>query len=256
MLEQLRLLSNCESDQAKLLQIVLVGTPALEGLCQSEDMQHLARRIARRCRLRPLTRDEVGQYIENRLMVAALAPDEFAAPAVNAIAAFSDGIPRSVNLLCERSLDIARRRGVSPINAAIVRRAARQLNVSNSRSWFLNKRRAVVASVLLVGVPPATWLCASQGARMTASASVAPVSTARSAGSSNGAVASAAAVIPVLSDEVASGTLSLADGLTIQVAAFREADRAAAAIQQLRAAGLPAFGRIERAKYLVGLDCV
>jgi general secretion pathway protein A len=161
-LEQLRLLSNCESDRAKLLQVVLVGTPALEGMCQTEDMQHLDRRIARRLHLRPLTRDEVGQYIENRLMVAALPPDEFAAPAVNTIATLSGGVPRSVNLLCERSLDIARRRGVSPINAAIVRRAARQLNVSNSRSWFLNKRRAVVASVLLVGVPPATWLCASQ----------------------------------------------------------------------------------------------
>lgn len=48
-----------------------------------------------------------------------------------------------------------------------------------------------------------------------------------------------------MSDEVASGTLSLTDGLTIQAAAFKEADRAAAAIQQLRAAGLPAFGRIE-----------
>ena len=245
-LEQLRLLSNCESDRAKLLQIVLVGTPALEGICQSEDMQHLARRIARRCRLRPLTREEVGQYIESRLMVAALPPDEFAAPAVNAIANLSGGIPRSVNLLCERSLDIARRRGVSPINAAIVRRAARQLNVSNSRSWFLNKRRAVVASVLLVGVPPATWLCASQGARITKSAVVAPVSAApSSAVPSNGAVVAAAAAIPVVPDAVSDGTLSLADGLTIQVASFREGDRAAAVIQQLRGAGLPAFRRIE-----------
>jgi len=246
-LEQLRLLSNCESDRAKLLQIVLVGTPALEGVCQTEDMQHLDRRIARRLHLRPLTRDEVGQYIENRLMVAALPPDAFAVPALNTIATFSGGVPRSVNLLCERSLDIARRRGVSPINAAIVRRAARQLNVSNSRSWFLNKRRAVVASVLLVGVPPATWLCASQGARITKSAVVAPVSAApSSAAPSNGAVvAAAAAAIPVVPDAVSDGTLSLADGLTIQVAAFREGDRAAAVIQQLRGAGLPAFRRIE-----------
>jgi len=178
--------------------------------------------------------------------VAALPSDEFATRAVKAIATFSGGVPRSVNLMCERSLDIARRRGVSPINKAIVRRAARQLNISNSRSWFLNKRRAVVASVLLVGVPPATWLCASQGARITKSAVVAPVSAApSSAALSDATVVAAAAAIPVVPDEVSNGTLSLADGLTIQVAAFREGDRAAAVIQQLRGAGLPAFRRIQ-----------
>ena len=92
-LEQLRLLSNCESDRAKLLQIVLVGTPALEGVCRTEDMHHLDQRIARRCRLRPLSHEEVLAYIENRLMVAELLPEEFAASAVNTIATLSGGIP-------------------------------------------------------------------------------------------------------------------------------------------------------------------
>jgi general secretion pathway protein A len=244
-LEHLRLLSNCESDRAKLLQIVLVGTPALEDVCRSEDLHHFDQRIARRCRLSPLNRKEVLEYIESRLMVAALQPEEFTGPAVNAIATLSCGIPRTVNLLCERSLDLARRRGVSPINTSIVRQAAKQLEIPSSRPWFMNKRTAVVASVLLAGVPPATWLCASQSARMTPAAAVAPVSAAPSTAVPDRAVFAAGADIPVVIDDVTSGTLALADALTIQVAAFREPDRAAAVTQQLRGAGLPAFRRLE-----------
>jgi len=252
-LEQLRLLSNCESDRAKLLQIVLVGTPALEGMCRSEHMHHFDHRIARRCRLSPLNREEVLEYIESRLTVADLLPEEFTAPAVNKIASLSGGIPRTVNLLCERSLDLARRRRVSPINTSIVRQAAQQLEISPSRPWFKDKRTAVVASVLLAGVPPATWLCTSQSARMTPAAAVAPAPALASTVAPDRGVFAAGADIPVVIDDVASGTLTLADGLTVQVAAFRELDRAAAVTQQLRRAGLPAFRRMEPGgfRYLV-----
>ena len=247
-LEQLRLLSNCESDRAKLLQIVLVGTPVLEEVCGSDDMQHLDQRIARRCRLRPLRRDEVVEYIVSRLSVAALPSEEFAAPAMKAIATLSAGIPRTVNLLCERSLDIARRRGVSPINVSVVRSAARQLSLPIGKTWFVSKRTAVVASVLLAGVPPATWLAASQGTRAKEVATVESTAASRPATSIAGASVSGAAIdIPVIvTDEISSGTLPLADALTIQVGAYPEADRAAAVIQQLRGAGLPAFRRTDQ----------
>src|SRR4029450_12714110 len=102
-------------------------------------------------------------------MVAALQPEEFSRPAVHAIATISGGIPRTVNLLCERSLDLARRRGVSPITTSIVRRAAKQLEIPAPRPWFMNrlmnKRTAVVAPVLLAGVPAATWVWACQSSR-------------------------------------------------------------------------------------------
>jgi general secretion pathway protein A len=243
-LEQLRLLSNCESDYAKLLQIVLVGTPALEDVCRSTGMQHLEQRIARRCRLRPLQREEVRDYIESRLLAAGFEAEEFSNEAATAVATLSGGVPRTINLLCERSLDIARRRGVSPIDTSIVRAAARQLDIPVSRTWSVRRRTAVVASVLLVGVPPVTWLYESQGVRVTQAAvsSVAPDGQ-PAAAISSGAVT--AATLPATVDEVVSGTLLLADGLTIQVAAFREADRAAAVIQQLRGAGLPAFRRTD-----------
>ena len=245
-LEQLRLLSNCESDRAKLLQIVLVGTPELDQLCRSPHMRHLDQRIARRCQLRPLQRREVADYIESRLNAGGFSADEFSASAARAVAALSDGVPRTINLLCERSMDIARRRGVSPINVSIVRAAGRQLGMPLRRMWLVNRRAAVVAAALLV--PPATWLCASQGLHVTHAAAVSV--DARAADDQTAAVASASvaavrADVPLTPDDAVVGTLALADGFTIQVAAYREPNLAAAVIQQLRAAGLPAFRRTD-----------
>jgi len=255
-LEQLRLLSNCESDRAKLLQIVLVGTPDLDEFCRSAHMRHLDQRIARRCQLRPLHREEVGDYIESRLGAAGLAIHEFSAPAVHAIATLSGGVPRTINLLCERSMDIARRRGVSPIDVAAVRAAAGQLRMPLRRTWLINRRAAVVAAALLVGVPPATWLCTSQGLRMTHAAAASGGNKAPELQHAPVAAASVAAPrgdLPLPKDDAVVGTLALADAFTIQVSMFREVNLATAVIQQLRAAGLPAFRRSDAAglRYLV-----
>jgi general secretion pathway protein A len=247
-LEQLRLLSNCESDRAKLLQIVLVGTPELDEFCRSAHMRHLDQRIARRCRLRPLHREEVVDYIESRLGAAGFAADEFSASAVHAVATLSGGVPRTINLLCERSMDIARRRGVSPIDLSVVRAAAMQLGVPLRRTWLMNRRTAVVAGALLVGLPPATWLCASQAMHVTHAASVSSDSRAadgRHAPVELASVTVARADVPLPKDDAVVGTLALADGFTIQVAAFRETNLATAVIQQLKAAGLPAFRRTD-----------
>jgi cell division septation protein DedD len=112
----------------------------------------------------------------------------------------------------------------------------------------MSRRTAVVASVLLVGVPPATWLASSQRTRETQAAVVASTTAPRPASAAaDASIATRAAdAPPVTIDEMTSGTLALADGLTIQVAAYREADRAAAVIQQLRGAGLPAFRRTDQ----------
>ncbi len=269
-LEQLRLLSNCESDRAKLLQIILVGTPALEEFCHSPRMQHLDQRIARRCRLHPLRREEVADYIQSRLSAAADEPVlhldshgdvcqlaslddasgsmDFPAPALDAIATLSGGVPRVINLLCERSLDIAWRRGVSPVDAKMVRAAARQLDIPVPSQWFMSTRprTAMVAGMLLLGVPPATWLWASQAGRATTVSSK-PAAALRPAGTVALASVStrATVVVPDGSGETTVGTLTLADGFTIQVGAFRGADRAAAVVQQLRGTGLPAFRRAD-----------
>lgn len=254
-LEQLRLLSNCESDHAKLLQIVLVGTTDLEEICRSERLRHLDKRIARRCRLRPLEPEEIADYIENRLTAASLGGDEFSAHAIKTVAVLSGGVPRTINLLCERSLDIARRRGATSVDAPMVRAAARQLEIPVPRTWFTRSRAAVIGSALLVILVPAAWLCAS-GLRATraTSSGTTPAAASNSGGAGApapatppAAAAVASAAIPVLPGEKAIvGTLALADGFTIEVAGFRDVDRATSVIQQLHDAGLPAFHRTDR----------
>lgn len=252
-LEQLRLLSNCESDHAKLLQIVLVGTTTLEEICRSERLRHLDQRIARRCRLRPLEPEEIADYVENRLSAASLRGDEFSPHAIKTVAVLSGGVPRTINLLCERSLDIARRRGATTVDAPIVRSAARQLEIPVPQTWFTRSRTAVIGAVLLVMLVPAAWLCAS-GLRTTHATSSGPAAAAANdndAGAPRTATPAtastvAAASIPVLPrDSAIVGTLALADGFTIEVAGFRDVDRAASVIQQLHDAGLPAFHRTD-----------
>jgi general secretion pathway protein A len=246
-LEELRLLSNCESDHAKLLQIVLVGTSALDDICRSEPMRHLDQRIARRCRLRALEHNEVAEYVANRLSVAGFMAGAFSAPAVRAIATMSGGVPRTINLLCERSLDIAGRRGISTVDLSAVQAAARQLEMRRPRGWFVSKRTAMVASVLLVGLPSATWLCASQTGRLThqTAAPVAATSDTQHPAIALASVTAAPVATPIVPEAPVPGTLSLADGFTIQVASFRSGDRTAAIVAQLRDAGLPAYWRLD-----------
>ena len=105
-LEQVRLLSNVETPKAKLLQIVLVGQPELEDrLATDRRLRALGQRIAVRCQIHPLAEDEVASYIEHRLRVAGgQGFPQFTAGAIHLIAHTSQGIPRRINLLCDRAL--------------------------------------------------------------------------------------------------------------------------------------------------------
>ncbi|MBA6354551.1 MULTISPECIES: AAA family ATPase [unclassified Colwellia] len=103
-LEQLRLLTNLETDTKKLLQVILIGQPELKQLLQRRDLRQLAQRITARYHLLPLTKGEVGHYIQHRLSVAQCERMLFERAAVAEIHRISQGIPRIINLLCERSL--------------------------------------------------------------------------------------------------------------------------------------------------------
>jgi cell division septation protein DedD len=128
----------------------------------------------------------------------------------------------------------------------MVRAAARQLDIPVPRQWLMTTRTAMVAGMLLLGVPSATWLWASQAGRAT-TASSKPAPLLRPEGTMALASVSTrpAAVVPDGSDEATIDTLTLADGFTIQVGAFKGADRATAVVQQLRGTGLPAFRRAD-----------
>jgi general secretion pathway protein A len=104
-LEQIRVLSNLETDREKLIQIILVGQPELLTLIRTPQMAQLDQRVSVRCTLMHLSRDEVGRYIYHRLNVAgARGQIKFQDPAVRLIHAATGGVPRLVNLAADRAL--------------------------------------------------------------------------------------------------------------------------------------------------------
>ncbi|WDE04242.1 AAA family ATPase [Thalassomonas viridans] len=103
-LEQLRLLTNLETHTKKLLQVILIGQPELQQLLQRRDLRQLAQRITARYHLLPLNREEVAQYIQHRLAIADCQQPLFNRRAITTIHQLSKGIPRLINLLCDRAL--------------------------------------------------------------------------------------------------------------------------------------------------------
>ena len=104
-MEQVRLLSNLETDQHKLLQIVLAGQPELKARLALPELRQLRQRILVSCELQPLDEAEVAHYLAYRLQVAgAAATDLFEAPAIRLMHRHSGGIPRLINALADRTL--------------------------------------------------------------------------------------------------------------------------------------------------------
>jgi len=104
-LEQIRILSNLETDKEKLLQIILVGQLDLQSLLRAPELRQLDQRISIRYELQPLDRDSVAAYIAHRLTIAgAAASVTFTSDAIDAVHRFSAGIPRLINLICDRAL--------------------------------------------------------------------------------------------------------------------------------------------------------
>jgi general secretion pathway protein A len=133
-LEEIRLLSNMELPNEKLLQIILVGQPELDAKLRRPDLRQLQQRIGLRCKTAPLTLEEVAGYIENRLHTAGSGNNlVFEADAVDAVHNYSGGIPRVINLLCENALINAYVEHTKVISAALVAEAARELQFDTFR---------------------------------------------------------------------------------------------------------------------------
>jgi general secretion pathway protein A len=103
-LEQVRLLTNLETDERKLLQIIMLGQPELRALLSRPHMRQLSQRITARYHLDALSRDEVASYISHRLQVAGGRPKLFPRSITDTVYELSGGIPRVINLLCDRAL--------------------------------------------------------------------------------------------------------------------------------------------------------
>ena len=128
LLEQIRLLSNIETDDRKLLQIVLLGQPELRDRLNSHRLRQLRQRITVRYHLTPLTRFEVSQYIQHRLELAgAKSTPYFTRPALWRIYNYSHGIPRLVNAVCDKALLAGYVEHSDHITYRMVGRAIREL---------------------------------------------------------------------------------------------------------------------------------
>lgn len=128
-LEQIRLLTNLESNTQKMLQIILVGQPELNELLAKPALRQLSQRITARYHLRPLTVEEVGAYIRHRLSVAGMPPgrDPFPSSVVKKVFAISGGIPRLINILCDRMLLGAYTQEATLIDGAICKQATEEV---------------------------------------------------------------------------------------------------------------------------------
>ena len=125
LLEQVRLLSNLETDQHKLLQIVLIGQPELRDRLDQKELRQLRQRIAFSYRLEPLSRRTLVEYVQHRLQVAGHQGSAlFSDAAIGRLHRSSNGIPRLVNLLCHKALMAAYGAGDSKVGVRHVGRAA------------------------------------------------------------------------------------------------------------------------------------
>jgi len=158
-LEQVRLLTNLETSTQKLLQIILIGQPELRTLLQRDDLRQLAQRVTARVRLEPLTREETEAYIRHRLHICGATRPIFNKSAVDRIYRLSGGIPRLINVLCDRALLGAYTEGKSQIDRRIIRQAANEVladELQQSRTGFRPKW-SIVGPLVLVLVAVALY---------------------------------------------------------------------------------------------------
>ncbi len=131
-LEQLRVLTTLETDQQKLLQILLVGQPELRTMLATPEMRSLNQRIARRCALSPLNRDEVESYVAFRIGMARGDREMmFSAGALDLVYKFSGGVPRQINNICDRSLEAGFAVQSPTVEEALVVEAAEALELTH-----------------------------------------------------------------------------------------------------------------------------
>src|SRR6185312_8750341 len=126
-LEQVRLLTNLETNTQKLLQIILIGQPELRELLGSFELRQLAQRVTGRYHLNPLSNDETAAYVRHRLRVAGATNDVFTGPALHEVYRLSAGVPRVINIICDRALLGAYSMDRHRVTSNLVRNAAAEV---------------------------------------------------------------------------------------------------------------------------------
>ena len=156
-LEQIRILSNLETEKEKLLQIVLVGQSNLKDLLRRPELRQLDQRVAIRYDLKPLTGEETSAYVQHRLSVAGGgAAVTFAPKALARVRRYTGGIPRLINLLCDRALLSAYSAHATRVTPQFVDGAAESLELEGPkrtlRTWLRHRLASFAAGMTLSAV--------------------------------------------------------------------------------------------------------
>ncbi len=152
LLEQIRLLTNLETNQRKLLQIIMLGQPELKDLLSRPELRQLSQRITARYHLRPLSRREVAAYVEHRLAIAGAHTKLFPAIILGKLFLLSGGIPRLINLICDRALLGAYVQGKEGVDKRTLVKAAHEVFGESKQRGSLGKMmKRIAAGLLLIG---------------------------------------------------------------------------------------------------------
>ncbi len=139
-LEQVRMISNLETERDKLIQIILAGQPELNGILRRHDLRQLNQRITVRCRLTAMSFDDTEQYINHRLHISgSRIPGIFTQGAMRRIYRFSNGIPRLINVACEQALVMAWTRDQVHVTPGIAGEVIAELKGDEHRSRFWSR---------------------------------------------------------------------------------------------------------------------
>lgn len=162
-LEELRLLTNLETDSRKLLQILLLGQPELQQMLRETRLRQLNQRVIARYHLQPLSRQELAAYVPHRLRLAGGSERLIPPKVFKALYGYSGGIPRLINLICDRALLGTYAAGLSQVNASIIQQAAFEVLGKPANPWQSPARQralliaaGALLSISLLGL--AYWL--------------------------------------------------------------------------------------------------
>ena len=231
-LEQLRLLTNLETHERKLLQIILIGQPELRDQLAAPGMEQLAQRVIARYHLQALSAAETAAYVAHRLAVAGLAgANPFDARALRQVHALTGGVPRRINLLCDRALLGAYAQGRARVDSRTVAQAAQEVFGPAAGPAGRGRRVALAAAlavVPLLGV--ALWLALAPGAPTGAMAPArAATAPAVASAVAVAALASAPGAASAIAGPTAAAAVAAPDGAALPAASAAPAAPAASA---------------------------
>ena len=156
-LEQVRLLTNLETNTQKLLQIILIGQPELRELLGRNELRQLAQRVTGRYHLNPLSNEETAAYVRHRLRVAGATTDIFTGPALREVYRLSVGVPRVINIICDRALLGAYSMDRHRVTSNLVRHAASEVFGRRFTPYWMPWAASGATAVILVLAMIALW---------------------------------------------------------------------------------------------------